>query len=59
MGPVEPIGSPPPVTPPLRVTRERREREADDRGQQPPRERSPEPPEERDEDAEGHIDVTV
>jgi hypothetical protein len=58
MGPVEPIGPPPQVTRPLRVTRERREREPYDPKRQPSREDA-ETAVEGDDDADGHIDVTV
>jgi hypothetical protein len=59
MGPVEPIGRPPQVTRPLRVTRERREREPDDPRRRPAPEEASETAAESDEDADGHIDVTV
>jgi hypothetical protein len=59
MGPVEPIGPPPQVTRPLRVTRERREREPDDRKRQHSPDEAADTPVESDDDAAGHIDVTV
>jgi hypothetical protein len=59
MDPIEPIGPSPPVTRPFRVTRERREREPDDRRQQPPQTEPPEPVGEEDDASDGHVDVTV
>jgi len=60
MGPIEPIGEPRPVAPPLRVQRDRREQDGRRQDQRPHAEDPHNRPEDGDEAGTGgHVDVTV